>query len=438
MVNVSNSLKYPLRTHVFICIHNSQKFVIRRTMREVYLDYASATPLDPRVWAVMASYWKENFSNPSSLHKPGLKARRALEEARAAIAGLLNARPQEIIFTSGSTEADNLAILGVFKAQEQKIGHLITTQIEHPAILETCEHLEKEGWQVSYLSVNENGLLDSKTVAEAIRPDTLLISIGYANSEIGTIQPISEIGRAVKQIRRRRQSEKNSRPLYFHTDASSAAGFLELDAEKLGVDLMTLSSAKVYGPKGAGALFVRQGVGLGPLHYGGGQEGGLRPGTENVPAIVGFGKALEIAQEERLPESARLTALRDYFTAALLHAFPGAVLNGDPLKRLPNNVNISIPGIEAEAAVLYLDAKGISISTGSACTQISLEPSAVILALGCGEERARSSLRFTLGRKTTKEDLDYALGALLEVVATLRPRSNFEVIGQKKTISHFS
>ncbi|MDO8500099.1 MAG: cysteine desulfurase family protein [bacterium] len=446
-------------------------------MREVYLDHAATTYLDPRVKEAMEPYWEIEYGNPSSLYRAGRKAKEVLDGARQTVARLLNCRPEEIIFTGGGTEAINLAIFGVANFYSQILknlrigadtnrrgasrGHLITSKIEHHAVLHSMGALEKEGFEVTYLDVDEYGLIDPEKVKAAIRPDTILVSIMYANNEIGTVEPISEIAKIIKHVREERKKEGSSTPIFFHTDACQAAGALEMDVQKLGVDLLAMNASKIYGPKGVGCLYVRRGVRLTPLIYGGGQENNLRSGTENISGIVGLTKAFEIAQLEREKESARLIQLRDYFTWRLLKEIPKVVLNGPPpeggvpangetlsfelcptmlgghpINRLPNNINVSVLDIEGEAVILYLDAKGIYISTGSACASTSLDPSHVILALGRPYEYAHSSLRFTLGQKTTKEDLDYVMEVLPGVVEILRVISPIRMEVGQKEISH--
>lgn len=419
-------------------------------MREVYLDHAATTYLDPRVKEAMEPYWMEEYGNPSSLYLRGRRAKDALDKARGTVARILNCRPEEIIFTGGGTEAINLAIFGVVrqydKGERKPRGHLITSKIEHHAVLHSMEALAKEGFEVTYLDVDEYGLVDPEDVWKALRPDTLLVSIMYANNEIGTIEPIEEIGKVIKKYRADRVKTiasgsdpkpytLNPTPL-FMTDACQAAGALDLDVQKLGVDLLVFNGSKIYGPKGVGALYVRRGVRLKPLIYGGGQENNLRSGTENVPGIVGLAKALEIAHEEKEKENARLTELRDYLINRLLTEIPKTVLNGHPTRRLPNNVNVSVLDIEGEAVVLYLDARGIYISTGSACTSTTLDPSHVILAIGRPYEYAHGSLRFTLGRRTTKEDLDYFMEVFPGVAEKLRKISPVRIEVGQKTISH--
>lgn len=398
-------------------------------MKRIYLDHSATTYLDKRVKRAMEPFWGKNFGNPSALYEEGRKAKKALNQARTDIASFINARPDEIIFTGGGTESDNLAIFGVIKVLGSRTpkSHIITTKIEHHAVLDAVKNLEKEGFEATYLNVDRNGLVDPVDVKKALRPETALVSIIYANNEIGTIQPISEISEIIKKFRdfRRESKIKNqeSYPL-FHTDACQAAGYLEMDVKKLGVDLMTINGSKIYGPKGIGFLYVRSGVKLKPIIYGGGQERSLRSGTENVPAIVGLAEAFKIAQKERKKESARLTKLRDKLAKGIIKTVPKTTLNGHPKKRLPNNVNVSILGIEGESAVLYLDAFGISVSTGSACTSRSLEPSHVIFALGRPSEYSHSSLRFTLGRKTNEKEINYVLKILPEVVKILRKISS--------------
>ncbi|MBI4132382.1 MAG: cysteine desulfurase [Candidatus Sungbacteria bacterium] len=404
-------------------------------MREIYLDHAAATPLDPRVKAAMAPYWDDAYGNPSALYRQGRLAKDAVDASRETVAWILGAKPDEIIFTAGSTEADNIAIFGAAGAAA-KTGHLITTAFEHHAGLRTFERLERDGWAVTYLPVSVEGIVEPETLRAAIRPDTLLVSVMYANNEIGTIQPTAEIGRMLKVERRKRIADSNQSPIYFHCDASQAAGFLDLNVERLGADLLSLNGGKIYGPKGSGCLYIRSGVRLKPMFQGGGQEKNLRSGTENVPLIVGFAKALEIANAERDRESRRLCELRDYFIRRLTAEIPKTDLNGDPVKRLPNNVNVSILDVEGEAVVLYLDHKGVAISTGSACTSMTLDPSHVILALGKPYEYAHSSLRFTLGRSTAKEDLNRVMEVLPGIIAKLRQISPVKMEIGQRAISH--
>ena len=393
-------------------------------MHKVYLDYAATTYMDKRVLQAMRPYFEKIYGNPSSIHKEGRKAKYALYQARKKVAQILGCQLAEIIFTGSGTESCNLAIFGMAENFSEKGGHIITSKIEHHAILRPCEKLEKQGFEVTYLPVGREGIVNISDLEKAIRPETFLVSIMYANNEIGTIQPIVEIGELIKKLN---ISRSKSYKIYFHTDACQAAGFLDLNINKLGVDLLSLNGSKNYGPKGIGMSFIRQGTPIRPIILGGGQEEGLRPGTENLAGIVGFSKALEITQKGRKKESARLIKLRDYLISEIKKKIPKIVLNGHQKKRLPNNVNISILDIEGEAALLWLDKYGIYALTGSACDSQSLEPSHVILALGRPYEYAHGSLRFSLGRKTTKKDIDYLLKVLPKVVKTLRKISPIKI-----------
>ncbi|MFA4890558.1 MAG: cysteine desulfurase family protein [Candidatus Paceibacterota bacterium] len=410
-------------------------------MKRIYLDHAATTPVDPRVKKAMESFWAGNFGNPSSLYKEGRDAKRAINIARADIAKIIGARPEEIIFTSGGTESNNLAIFGVvgfdcfnFSRLNPKGSdagskskrfnpHIITTKIEHHSVLNQIKFLEKNGFDVTWLDVGKEGVIDPKDVGKALKPNTILVSIMYANNEIGTIQPIKEIGK----ILRKHKARLTDGQAVFHTDACQAAGYLDLNVEKLGVDLMTVNGSKMYGPKGVGFLYVKKNTKLAPIMCGGEQEKGLRPGTENVPAIIGLAEAFKIAQKEKNKEVRRLTILRDYFIERITKEIQKVFLNGHAQNRLPNNVNISILGTEGEAVVLYLDEYGISCSTGSACSSASLEPSHVIMALKKPHEYGHGSLRFTLGRKTTKKEIDCVMKILPKVVAKLRSISAIKV-----------
>lgn len=423
-------------------------------MREIYLDHAATTYMDPRVKVAMDLYWEEEYGNPSSLYRQGRRAKDSLDNAREKVAQILCAKPDEIIFTGGGTEAINLAIFGAARRYDQLTtnhsslitncrGHIITSKIEHHAVLHSCEALEKEGFEVTYLGVDENGLINPEDVKRALRPDTILVSIMYANNEIGTIEPIKEIARVIREYREEKRKlvaegdkNMNERLPLFHTDACQVSGVLEMNVEKLDVDLLAMNGSKIYGPKGVGCLYVRRGVQLKPIIYGGGQENQFRSGTENVPGIIGFAKAFEISHEEKEQENQRLTEFRDYFIRELQKRIPKVVLNGHPTKRLPNNINVSVLDIEGEAVILYLDSYGIAISTGSACTSTTLDPSHVILALGRPYEYAHSSLRFTLGRRTTKEDLDYVLEVLPGIVEKLRVISPVRMEVGQSAISH--
>ncbi len=388
-------------------------------MTPTYLDHAATTSVDPRVLAAMLPFFSDTFANPSSFHTPGMRAKEAVAEARGAIAKVLECRDDEVIFTAGGTESDNLALLGAIRAHAAKGKHVVTSSIEHHAVLEPLLHLQKKGEiELTVLPVDRHGRVDPDTFAKSLRPDTVLVSIMYANNEIGTIQPIADIGR---EILKWRKANATAYP-YFHSDACQAAGACGLGVDRLHVDLLSVNGSKIYGPKGVGLLYVRRATKLEPIGRGGGQEKGLRPGTENVPGIVGLATALSLAQEEKETESARLVALRDRLTKGLL-AIPKTILNGHPTERLPNSVNVSFLDIEGEAAVLYLDAEGIYVSTGSACASTSLDPSHVILATGLSYEAAHGSIRFTLGKRTTDAEIDHVLAVMPGVVERLRHMS---------------
>jgi cysteine desulfurase len=377
-------------------------------MKEIYLDNAATTPYDSKVIEEMLPYFSDFYGNPSSFHSKGKEAKDALENAREKVASILNCNSKEIVFTSGGTESINFAIKGIAFANKSKGNHIITSKIEHHAVLETCRYLEKQGFDVTYLDVNKFGIVDPKEVENAINEKTILISIMYANNEIGTIQPIQEIGEIAK-----------NKEIYFHSDACQAAGSLDVDVKKLNVDLLTINGSKIYGPKGSGLLYIRSGVEIDSLIHGGGQEFNLRSGTENVPAIVGFARSLELANEEMKDNNSRLINLRDYFIKGLLK-IPKSRLNGHSQKRLPNNINVSFLDVEGEAMLLYLNEKGIYASTGSACTSQSLETSHVLSAIGLPYEASHGSLRFSLSKTTSIEDIDSVLNILSDVVSTLR------------------
>jgi cysteine desulfurase len=380
----------------------------------IYLDYAATTPLDPRVLEAMLPYMTERFGNPNSIHSFGREARLAIDEAREKIAQLLNCQPSEIVFTSGGTESDNLALRGVAEAYRQKGNHIITTAIEHHAVLRTCKALEDMGFSVTYLPADEHGLVSPEQVAEAVNERTILVSVMHANNEIGTIEPVAEIVKAVKE----------KRPdILVHTDAVQTVGHISVDIQELGVDLLSFSAHKFYGPKGVGGLFIRKGVRLVPQLTGGGQERNRRSGTENVAGIVGMAKALEIAIAEMSNELPRLQSLRDELIAGVLNRIPDSQLNGHPTQRLPHNANFSFRGIDSETLLLQLDMHGIAASSGSACSSGSLEPSHVLLALGLDYELAISSLRLTLGRFTSHEHILRVLDLLPNIVERLRTLS---------------
>lgn len=377
-------------------------------MKRIYLDHAATTPLAQEVFEAMKPYFSEKFGNASSLHSFGQEARAAIEASRKIAAKFLGARPNEIIFTSGGTESNNLAIKGVAFANKSKGNHIITSKIEHHAILEPCHWLEKHGFKVTYLNVDKYGLVNPADVEKAITKDTILVSIMHANNEIGTIEPIEEIGKICKK-----------HGVYFHTDAVQSFGKIPIDVKKMNIDLLSASSHKLYGPKGVGLLYINQDVKIEPVQHGGGHESGLRSGTENVPGIVGFAKAIELAEKNMKKEAERQTKLRDKIINEILK-IPGSQLNGHPTQRLPNNVNVSIKGVEGEALLIRLNEKGIAVSTGSACSTKSLEPSHVLTAIGLTAEQAHGSLRITLGKDNTEQDIDYTIEQLKNIINSLR------------------
>jgi len=381
-------------------------------MRRIYLDHAATTPTHPEVVKAMLPFFTDAFGNPSSIHSYGQEAKGALEDARTKVAELIGARSEEIIFTSGGTEADNFALKGVAYANERKGDHIITTSIEHHAVMEVCKFLEKRGCRITYLPVDKYGLVDPADVKRAITAKTILISIMHANNEVGTIEPVEEIAEIAREA-----------GVYFHTDAVQTVGHIPVDVDKFKVDLLSISAHKFYGPKGVGALYVRKGTRSVSLMHGGEQEKRRRAGTENVPAIVGLGKAVELAGQEIGREAERLTCLRDKLIEGLEERVDHLQLNGHPTRRLPNNVNISVDFVEGESMLLNLDLEGICASTGSACSSASLEPSHVLLALGFPAEQAHGSLRFTLGRENTEEDVERVLEVLPGIVAKLRAMS---------------
>ncbi len=390
----------------------------------IYLDHAATTPTDSKVVQAMEPYWYQNFGNPSSLYALGQRANKSLELARQDIAKILKSQSEEIIFTGGGTESINLALKGLIHALRPQVpqAHLIVSAIEHHAVLHAAQSLRKEGTEVSIAPVDADGLIIMAQLAAAIKPNTVLISIMLANNEVGTIEPIQKIGVWLAKLNQTRLS-KHLPKIYLHTDACQAAGALDLDVQKLHVDLLTLNGSKIYGPKGIGVLYVRRATPLIPIIDGGGKEKNLRSGTENMPAIIGLAAALKIAQKNRLKENARLTKLRDWLIKNILQTIPKTILNGHASYRLPNNVNISILDMEGEALLLYLDDVGIQASTGSACTSATLEPSHVIRALGRPYEAAHGSLRLTLGKSTTLKNLKYLMTKLPGIVKYLRQAS---------------
>jgi cysteine desulfurase len=386
--------------------------------RQVYLDHSATTPVDPRVAAVMSRSLTANFGNPSSVHSFGQQARAAVDRARREVAVLIGARQNELIFVSGGTEANNLAIRGLCEAAQQHGQHIVTSNIEHPSVRGVLETLEKRGWEVTRIPVSEKGIVKIEDVRSALRPETVLVSVMLANNEIGTIQPIVEIGSLIRE--RRHAGQKN---LWFHTDAVQAAGRIQLNVDEIGCDLLSLSGHKLYAPKGIGALYVRRGVRIFGQNVGGHQERERRAGTENVPAIVALGEAARIARDELEQRSVEVRRLRDRFEAEVTRRIDDVVMNGDRDSRLPHLSNISFRYIEGEGLLINLDLQGVAVSTGSACSSGTLEPSPVIRALGHDDELARGSIRFSFGKDNTDDDVDYVIEVLVAAVARLRELS---------------
>ena len=385
-------------------------------MRKVYLDHNATTPVVPEVLEAMLPYFKDVFGNPSSVHSYARGAHNAIEGAREHVAALVNAGVPEIYFTSGGTESDNMAIKGVAYAQRKKGNHVITTQIEHHAVLHTCEYLEKqEGFRVTYLPVDQYGLVDPEELRSAITDDTILVSIMHANNEVGTIEPIAEIGAITKE---------HSIPL--HVDAVQSVGKIPVDVKAMNVDLLSLSAHKIYGPKGIGALYVRRGIRMLPLLHGGHHERKRRAGTENVPGIVGLGKAAEIALRDMDQEAPHLRGLRDALYDKICQRVERVHLNGHPTQRLPGTLNLSFEGVEGESMILSLDLEGVAIASGSACTSGSLEPSHVLIAMGISPELSQTALRFSLGKDNTMEEIEYVVGLMPPIVERLRMMSALE------------
>ncbi len=382
--------------------------------RRIYLDNSATTPVDPDVLAAMMPFLTEKYGNASSIHHFGQETRSAVDKARHQVAALLNSRPNEIIFTSGGTEANNLAIRGLVDANHKYGKHIITSAIEHPAVKNVCEDLEKKGFSVTYLPVYDGGVIRIDDLRSVVRDDTVLISVMTANNEIGTIQPVEEIGRFVRELR------AGGRKLWFHTDAVQAAGKIAVDVEEIGCDLLSISAHKINAPKGVGALYVRRGVRLHPQNIGGRQERGIRGGTEPVPLIAALGAACEIANSRCVNEALRLQKLRDRFEVEVLERVSDAVINGTTDKRLPNISNISFRRVEGEGLLINLDLQGIAVSTGSACSSGSLEPSPVIRALGRDDELARGAIRFSFGINNTDEDVEQVIQLLPPAVENLR------------------
>jgi cysteine desulfurase len=379
-------------------------------MKRIYLDYAATTPTHPDVIKAMLPYFDESFGNPSSIHSYGQEARDAVERARSKVSALIGAKNEEIVFTGSGTEADNFALKGIALSRQGKGNHIITSSIEHHAVLGTCKFLEGQGFSITYLPVD--GTVNPADVKKALTHKTILVSIMTANNECGTIEPIAEIGAITGEAE-----------IYFHSDAVQAVGHIPINVHEFKVDLLSMSAHKLYGPKGMGALYIRKGTRISQFMHGGSQERGRRASTENVPGIVGLGKAAEIAKQEMSEESGKLTALRDRLIEGILTGIEYTQLNGDPVKRLPNNVNVSINYVEGESVLLNLDLEGICASTGSACTSEDLEPSHVLVAMGLPHLQAHSSLRFSLGKWTTEDDINKVLDVLPGIVSKLRAMS---------------
>lgn len=380
-------------------------------MKKIYLDHGATTRLNEQVLAEMMPYFSEVYGNPSSIHFYGREVRKGIEEAREKVAAAIGAEPREIVFTSGGTEADNLAIRGVARALQKKGNHIITSAVEHHAVLDACLALKDEGFEITVLPVDEYGMVRLSDVEAAITDKTILITVMMANNEVGTLQPVDQIGRLARE-----------RGITFHTDAVQAIGILPVNVNDIQCDLLSMSAHKFYGPKGVGALYVRKGTKLKVYSFGGSQERKMRPGTENVPGIIGMGKAAELAVKEMDAKVARITALRDKLIDGLMK-IEDTKLNGHPTLRLPGNVNVSVQYVEGESLILSLDLKGIAVSSGSACTSGSLDPSHVLMAMGLDHQTAHGSLRFTLGKDNTEEEIDYVLQVVPEVVARLRSMS---------------
>jgi cysteine desulfurase len=383
-----------------------------QAMRRIYFDHNATTPVDSQVLESMLPYFSTEYGNASSIHSFGQGTRAAVERARSAVAALLGAQAAEITFTSGGTESDNLAVFGVAGAAGETKKHVITTQIEHSATLNPCQELAQRGLEVSFLPVNRDGVIDPADVRRALRPETILITVMHANNEIGTLQPIQEIGRIAAEA-----------DVWFHADGVQTAGKVPVNVAELGVDLYSISAHKIYGPKGVGALYVRAGTKLEPVFYGGHHERDRRPGTENVPGIAGLGRAAELARERMAEDGARISRLRDRFEKGVLTAVPDAFVNGGGAPRVPNTSNIAFPGVASEALLIALDLKGLACSSGSACSSGAVTPSHVLTAIGLAASEARASLRFSLGRHTTEADVDFVLEMLPAEVARLRALS---------------
>jgi len=396
--------------------------------KAIYLDYAATTPIDPRVWRALQPYFIRQFGNTMSLHSFGQAAKQVLEDCRQKMADFIGATAEEIIFTSSATESNNLALKGIAWANRHQGRHIIISSIEHPCVLESAHWLARQGFKITKLPVDQWGLVKINELKKALKKETILVSIIHASNEIGTIQPIAEIGRIIRDFNRRHPQSR----VYFHTDAAQSFGKIPLNVDQMNLDLLTASSHKIYGPKGAALLYVRKGTNLEPILHGGGQEFGLRSSTINLPAIVGFTLAAQIYQKEREKENKRLIKLRDKLIKGILNAVPEAHLNGHSTKRLANNVNFWFKGVEGESLVMQLDLKGVAVSTGSACSSAKLEPSHILLAIGLKPEQAHGSLRISLGRWTTDKEINYLLKILPPIVERLREISGVSAIISRK------
>ena len=384
-------------------------------MNTIYMDHGATTPMRSEVLEAMMPYFTESFGNPSSIYTLAQETRNAVEDSRRFVANSIGSRASEICFTSGGTEADNAAIKGVAMSMKNLGNHIITTSIEHHAVLHTCHQMEQFGFDVTYIPVDDKGFVSAKDVLDAITDKTILISVMLANNEIGTIQPIKEIAKKIREY-----SDKSGKTIVFHTDAVQAVGHLPVDVKDLGVDMLSISGHKFYGPRAVGALYIKRGTPFAPLIIGGGQERQRRSGTENVPGIVGLSKALELSVKEMELESSRQIKIRNHIFEYLKKNMDDILINGDQINRLPNNVNVSFPGIEGESILLALDLGGVSASSGSACSAASIEPSHVLLAIGRSAEQARGTIRITIGRTTTDEDVQYMLNLLPNIVNKLK------------------
>lgn len=382
---------------------------MKEDMKRIYLDYAATTPMHPEVIKAMRAFFSEKYGNPSSLHSIGQEAKRAIEQARGGVARALGAQPEEIVFTSGGTESDNFAVKGVAYAMASKGNHIITSKIEHHAVLETCHFLQQQGFEVTFLPVDNYGLINPDDVKRAITGKTILVSVMHANNEIGTIEPIEEIGKICRE-----------KGVYLHTDAVQSFGSLDTHVDRLGVDLLSLSAHKFYGPKGIGVLYIHKGTRISSLIHGGAQEWNKRASTHNVPGIVGLGKAVQLAMAEKDMQVKHSCHLRDLLIKSILDTIEDTWLNGHPKRRLPNNCHVIVKYVEGESMLLKLDAVGVAVATGSACSSASLEPSHVLLSIGMSPEDAHGSLRLTVGRFTSEEDISYTSEQLQRVVSELR------------------